>query len=203
MRGNFGIGRVWANLSTAGALLACVAVLLNFGDLGNAGKRSAAHSTTPQHVTSWITWEKSAEYPPAEKQEKIAYEIDSVFPPLMAPLPGPNLEVSSAPADQLHKIVGIWSPDANACLAQNFRDGLLPTIISANGAWAGETFCTFKNQKQTETGWKVSASCSSGHERWTTIVRLTIKGDRLIWASKRGTQAYTRCAPDFRIAEAP
>ena len=89
-------------------------------------------------------------------------------------------------------MVGIWPPDASACPVRNFRNGLLPAIINADGAWVGETSCIFKNQKQTETGWRISANCSNGREQWTTNVRLTIKGDRLIWASKtRGTNLYT------------
>ena len=71
-----------------------------------------------------------------------------------------------------------------------------------DGAWAGETFCIFSNQKQTETGWKVVANCSNAREQWSTQVRLTLKGDRLKWTSKRGTQDYTRCAPDFLLAKA-
>jgi hypothetical protein len=105
-------------------------------------------------------------------------------------------------AQPLASIVGVWVPDAGACSARNLRDGLLPTIINTDGAWAGETFCIFKNQKQTENGWRVAAHCSNPREHWTTDVRLTVKDNRLTWASKRGTQIYTRCAPDFMMAAA-
>ncbi len=110
--------------------------------------------------------------------------------------------VSPEPGEQAHAtIVGIWAPDASTCSARNFREGLLPAIINTDGAWAGETFCTFKNQKQTDTDWRVVASCSNPREQWTANVRLTVKGNRLIWTSKRGTQAYTRCAPNVLMAE--
>ena len=92
--------------------------------------------------------------------------------------------------------------DAGSCAVRNFRGGLLPTIINLDGAWAGETFCVFSNQKQTETGWKVTANCSNSREQWSTQVRLTVKGDRLRWTSKRGSQDYTRCSPDFLLAKA-
>jgi len=100
-------------------------------------------------------------------------------------------------------IVGVWAPDASPCAVRNFRDGFLPTIINTDGAWAGDTFCIFRNQKKTETGWGVIANCSNGRERWTAPVRLSVKGDRLTWTSKRGVQIYTRCTRDFLMAEAP
>jgi len=31
-------------------------------------------------------------------------------------------------------------------------------------------------------------------------VRLSVKNERLVWASRRGTQVYTRCGPDFLLA---
>jgi hypothetical protein len=99
-------------------------------------------------------------------------------------------------------VVGIWAPDAGTCSARNFRDGALPTIINAEGAWAGDTFCMFTDKKHTETGWRVVATCSNPRERWKSNVRLTVNENRLTWTSKRGTQAYTRCAPDVMIAEA-
>jgi len=87
-------------------------------------------------------------------------------------------------------IVGVWAPNAGTCSARDFRDG----------AWAGETFCMFSNKKQTQTGWSVTAKCSSPKERWTANVRLTVKDNKLTWTSKRGTQAYTRCSPDVLMA---
>jgi len=99
-------------------------------------------------------------------------------------------------------IVGVWAPNAGTCSARDFREGALPAVISTDGAWAGETFCTFSNKKQTETGWSVVAKCSSPKARWTANVRLTVKDNRLTWTSRRGTQAYTRCSPDVLMAAA-
>jgi hypothetical protein len=98
-------------------------------------------------------------------------------------------------------IAGVWAPEG-ACSARDFRDGLLPTVINAEGAWAGETFCQFTNRKQTESGWTVVAKCTSPGERWTSRVRLTVNENRLTWTSRRGTQTYTRCPPDVAMAHA-
>jgi hypothetical protein len=99
-------------------------------------------------------------------------------------------------------IVGVWAPNAGTCSARDFRERVLPAVINTDGAWAGETFCIFKNKNQTERGWRVVAECSNPRERWTANVQLTVNGDRLTWTSKRGTQTYTRCATDVLIAEA-
>jgi hypothetical protein len=99
-------------------------------------------------------------------------------------------------------IVGVWSPDAGTCSARDFRDGLLPTVINTEGAWAGETFCIFTKRTETEKGWRVVAKCSTPREQWTSQVRLTVNDNRLIWTSQRGTQAYSRCAPDVLMAQA-
>jgi hypothetical protein len=90
-------------------------------------------------------------------------------------------------------IVGVWIPEPGPCSARNPREGLLQAVISTHGARAGETSCVFKDQKQAAGDWLMRANCSNPHESWTTNVRLSVKGDRLIWTSKRGTQVYTRC----------
>ena len=94
------------------------------------------------------------------------------------------------PADSF---VGIWGADSTACSAQGGRKGLLPAVIDSQGAMAGETFCAFKDRVKTNEGWTFTASCTSPRERWTTKVRLETNGNKLIWASQRGTQTYTRC----------
>jgi len=99
-------------------------------------------------------------------------------------------------------IVGIWAPDAGTCSAREFRNGMLPTVINTEGAWAGDTFCMFTKRKETENGWSVVAKCSSPQQHWTSNVQLTVDDNRLRWTSKRGTQAYTRCAPDVLMAQA-
>jgi hypothetical protein len=99
-------------------------------------------------------------------------------------------------------IVGVWAPDAGTCSARDFREGMLPAVINADGAWAGDTFCVFEDKKQTETAWSVVAKCSNPREHWTAKVRLTVHNNRLTWTSRRGTQVYTRCAPDVLMADA-
>jgi predicted RNase H-like HicB family nuclease len=99
-------------------------------------------------------------------------------------------------------ITGIWSPEGSTCSARDFQRGVLPTVISADGAWAGDTFCIFRKKLQTETGWRIVAECSSPRERWMSSVRLTVSHDRLLWTSQRGTQAYARCAPEVLMAQA-
>jgi hypothetical protein len=99
-------------------------------------------------------------------------------------------------------IVGVWAPDASTCAARDFRDGVLPTVIDAEGAWAGDTFCAFTKKERTEEGWRVVAKCSNPRERWTSSVRLTVSDNRLTWTSKRGAQVYTRCEPDVLMAHA-
>jgi len=103
--------------------------------------------------------------------------------------------------DQQATFVGVWAPDASSCSLRNFKDGLLPTVINLDGAAAGDTFCSFKNQQQTQTGWRIDALCSNKQEQWSTRVHLSMSGNRLIWKSKRGSQAYTRCLTDMRMAQ--
>jgi len=99
-------------------------------------------------------------------------------------------------------VAGVWAPDAGTCSARDFREGMLPTVISQDGAWAGDTFCMFTKRRETENGWTAVAKCSTPHERWTSNVHLTVTDNRLTWTSKRGTQAYTRCRPDMLMAQA-
>jgi hypothetical protein len=119
----------------------------------------------------------------------------------------PETPASDEPADNTHAatprpeprravplaIVGIWAPEAGSCSTKNAHEGALPAVISERGARAGKTSCIFKKQRQTEKDWRILAVCTNGHEHWTSNVRLTVKGDRLVWTSERGTQAYIRC----------
>jgi hypothetical protein len=98
-------------------------------------------------------------------------------------------------------LAGVWGADPSACSARNLR-GYLPTVIDADGARAGETFCRFTRKKQVEDGWDVVASCSNQRERWTSKVRLRLDGERLTSTSKRGSQSYVRCTPTVMMAEA-
>ena len=90
-------------------------------------------------------------------------------------------------------IVGIWAPETSSCAPRNAREGVLPAIISEHGARAGETSCIFQNRRQIKSDWRLQANCKNGREHWRSNVRLALKGDRLIWTSERGTQAYIRC----------
>jgi hypothetical protein len=96
---------------------------------------------------------------------------------------------------------GVWGADPSACSARNTR-GYFPTVIDADGARAGETFCRFKSKKQVADGWELVARCSNQHQRWTSNVRLRFEGERLNWTSKRGSQSYVRCTPAVMMAEA-
>jgi hypothetical protein len=99
-------------------------------------------------------------------------------------------------------VTGVWAPHVSGCSPRENRQGLLPAVISPEGAWAGETTCAFKNRNETDNGWTVVASCSNPREKWTAKVRLTVNGDRLVWSSRRGTQAYLRCDAGVRLANA-
>ncbi len=214
-------------LTGLAALLTCLAVVLNVGPYANALKRNAIPSIAAQSGSISIargqTWAGA-------QPDRVSSDVLRPVRPLLelsSSAGVPVAQVTSQPASAAHDdaetrakparedratpdpaaqpqamIVGLWAPDASACSIRDFREGLLPTIINTDGAWAGETFCIFKNRKQTETGWRVVANCSNPHERWTADVRLTVKDNRLIWTSKRGTQVYTRCAPDFVVAVA-
>jgi hypothetical protein len=120
--------------------------------------------------------------------------------PTPNPAPDPPDSVAPAPADTTTAVIGIWVSDRNSCSLREFRQGALPTIISMDGALAGDTFCAFRNHTQTDNGLRVVATCANADRQWTTQVSLSAKGDRLIWTSKRGTQVYTRCRPDFLVA---
>jgi len=122
----------------------------------------------------------------------------------LQPLPDP-IEIapsSAAPTAQAERaaIVGVWAPDAGTCSVRDFRDGVLPTVITNEGAWAGEAFCIFTKRTEIDKGWRAVAKCSTPRETWTAHVRLKINDNRLVWTSERGTQAYSRCGPDVLLA---
>jgi hypothetical protein len=235
-------------LATAGAMLTCVAIVLNVGPFTAAPNKAAnidgspgaagrqASATTQERVGSRSIprWDIDALiHPPqlrsAAEPEDFAERVSTlIWPsPFVAlgdaqavswPAPSKDADDSKAarawPADPVapqpepasvdlarDAVVGVWAPDGS-CSARDFRDGLLPTVINAEGAWAGETFCQFTNRKQTEAGWTVVAKCSNGRDRWTSNVRLTVSENRLTWTSRRGTQTYTRCPPDVAMAQA-
>jgi hypothetical protein len=105
-----------------------------------------------------------------------------------AATPLPDSRRAAPPA-----IVGVWAPETGSCSGRNAQGGVVRAVINERGARAGETSCVFKERRWTERDWRMLANCTNGHERWTSNVRLIVKGDRLVWTSKRGTQTYTRC----------
>ncbi len=121
----------------------------------------------------------------------------------------PTPPAANAPMVQVARIggqikptyAGMWGADQSACSTTN-RRRLLPTMIDADGARAGETFCRFKKKQETQSGWNVVANCSNGRERWVANVRLKVQGERLTWSSERGSQAYVRCEPGMTVAQA-
>ena len=88
---------------------------------------------------------------------------------------------------------GVWGTDEKACSPQLNRHGLLPALINAQGAWAGETTCSFKTGKRVGNTWTFAAVCSDTRRRWKTNVRMSVAGNRLTWKSQRGSQTYVRC----------
>jgi len=123
-------------------------------------------------------------------------------PVAIDPATQPHANQTSPDLTRKDTIVGIWAPDAGNCSARDFRDGVLPTVINTEGAWAGETFCIFTKKEKIEAGLKVVAKCTSPRERWTSSVHLTVSENRLTWTSNRGAQAYTRCELDVLMAHA-
>jgi hypothetical protein len=156
---------------------------------------------------------RAAVYTPADASSTPAPELTrtAAAPPpaadiAIAPVLPPAIPVAAAPAvfePPEPDVAGLWMPDSTACSVRDLKHGLLPTIITKEGASAGETFCVFKNRTRTDNGWRVSAQCVNGGQRWTTQVRLTLERNRLVWESKRGRQVYARCDADLRIAAAP
>lgn len=205
-------------LSAVPALVVCYAVVFNFGPFAKAPQRETAREIPQQSIAATPVAEPPAladsrpDQPQsstasAGRAESIGSADDKVVrtssQPLdltlasapVAPLPNADARTPDGPA-QHATIEGIWAPNASSCSLRDLRDGSLATIIGMEGARAGDTYCAFKNQKQTPTGWRVVASCSNSLEHWTADVRLTVKDDHLTWISRRGRQIYTRCAPD-------
>ena len=231
MQSTFRSASILYGFAATAALFTCFAIVLNpipftnapTPDLKRFHQEASQSSGGPQiNVEREPQFEPIAQLP--EKVAEISAPVRNLQEAPATPAPVRNLEetpTTPAPVRNLQEtpttpdfddnrtapaqatIVGVWAPDASPCTVRNFRDGFLPTIINTDGAWAGDTFCIFRNQKKTETGWGVIANCSNGRERWTAPVRLSVKGDRLTWTSKRGVQIYTRCTRDFLMAEAP
>jgi hypothetical protein len=209
-------------IATAGAMVVCVAIVLNVGPFArtpNAGLPVAFAGQAGRAVMHEESGSKLVAPEKVAVRDPQVFELaaaqKSVAEPLGAslqPLPDPPVEIApssaalTAQADRDRQnaeraaIVGVWAPDAGTCSARDFRDGVLPTVITNEGAWAGETFCIFTKRTDVDRGWKAVAKCSTALESWTAHIRLKINDNRLIWTSERGTQAYSRCGPDVLMA---
>jgi hypothetical protein len=115
-------------------------------------------------------------------------------------VPKEMAQASSPDANPSISFAGIWAPSASACSPKSNNRQLLPAVINEEGAWAGEVSCRFRRLRQEGNTAIVASTCSNGRQRWTANVRLAVAGDRLVWSSERGSQAYVRCPP--RIVEA-
>jgi hypothetical protein len=215
-------------LSAAGALVTCFAVVLNIGPLTRS---PISHGVPQLNPDRQMPQRYQAELPnrlridegvydPTNSVIKLSHTLMAWASIYDAPGTRPTFPISlgnddaktnpqeprplddAGPSPSPNTIIGIWAPDDGACSDRTLRDGVLPAVITERGARAGKTHCVFKNQKQTEKDWRAVANCSNSDEHWTTHVRLTVKGNRLIWTSKRGTQVYMRCKPDVHIADA-
>jgi naphthalene 1,2-dioxygenase ferredoxin reductase component len=209
------------DLYLAGALAACSALVLSTlvlvdpvntfgsappsGDLAMVGQAGAPLSATlpvqtyPVDVTdipepSHQSWPADASRPAALAASE---DFDARLRSGASDVAGPAAEPTK---DMV--VAGVWAPDASACPSAQNRKRLIPAVITADGASAGDTFCAFRRKKQTDSGLDVVANCSNAKQKWTARVRLTVNGNRLVWASERGTQAYLRCEPNLRMAEA-
>ena len=217
--------KIWlSKLCTLSAFLVCFSVIFGVGPWFKTVPQEVPHSASAPVVIAML-----AAQPPPEVTAPDSSRLDAEmvtaqpWPEVSVPNPSrlladmmavpqqigmittPNaadqVATPEQPREQQATFVGVWAPDASSCSLQNFRDGLLPTVINVDGASAGDTFCSFKNQQQIQTGWRMDALCSNKQEQWSTRVHLSTSGDRLIWRSKRGSQTYTRCMNDLRMAQ--
>ncbi len=141
--------------------------------------------------------------PPAPSSERPAPSFASrpVFTTLPFEPPATTGATQAPEADEhgsagpaaAEDFVGVWAVSEKACIPNVEREGYLPTIINAHGAWAGETTCAFKGGHREGNSWMVPAVCSDGAKRWKSDVQLTVRGRRLTWKSQSGSRHYVRC----------
>jgi len=198
--------RIRAHLSqivAVGAVLSCFAIVLNIGDIARPTNPAKPLPSVDPLATSTPIGAAHSDIELQPGTSSFVTQLFALAEQMRLPaeaLPGFTVVNSTDPSTQAPALVGVWAPDAGTCSSRDFRQGVLPAVINSDGAWAGDTFCRFHNRTETQNGWRVEASCSNGREQWTTLVRLTVAGNRLRWASNRGSQSYTRCPVDFRVA---
>ena len=190
MQRTFEFRKLSAHAGAGAALMICFAVVLN-GENLNTGTRLNWTNVSPAVPLFRDTRPETLDTSPCEHLCSLASGssepvVPTEIPPVPTSAPAPTLRAQAA-------ILGVWAPEPSDCSFRDFRNGLLPMMINAEGAWAGKTFCVFRDKEETETGWLVRASCSNTREQWATQIRLTVKDDRLTWTSQRGTQNYARC----------
>lgn len=112
-------------------------------------------------------------------------ELPSPVEPALQPAP----RAAADPED----FTGIWAVNERACTPQVGREGFLPTIINAQGAWAGETTCAFGAGQRDGNSWTFPTVCSDPTKKWKSDVHLTVDGRRLTWKSQSGARTYVRC----------
>ena len=104
----------------------------------------------------------------------------------------PAAATAPQPLPTFRALAGRWAPHPAACSQRN-RTPYLPLTLDERGAKAGSASCSFRRTEQNGLRWLVSAACSGPSESWNAQIRLALAGDKLTWASERGTQVYTRC----------
>jgi hypothetical protein len=148
--------------------------------------------------------------PEADFNQPVGFAVEASGTPEDGPVTNvagaPHSDASSDPSSSANtrnlEVSGVWAPDATACPTRPNRKRLIPAVITSDGASAGDTFCAFKKKRWTEAGLEVLAQCASTNRKWTTKVQLKVNRNRLVWTSDRGSQAYLRCEPNMRMAEA-
>jgi NAD(P)H-flavin reductase/ferredoxin len=194
IRSRRGLDFYLRGVAAAGAIVACSGLLLGALLPADTDDASASPEPAAAHAAA-----QQPGVPDLPVQVAVQLERDRYWAEHRPPSDG-----AAGPAEPARDLVvaGVWAPDASACSAGHNRKRLIPAVITADGASAGDTFCAFKRKKPTDTGMDVVATCDNGNRRWNARVRLSVNGNRLIWASERGTQAYVRCEPNLRMAEA-
>jgi NAD(P)H-flavin reductase len=209
------------DLYLAGSLVACSCLVLStlvlvdpantFGSMPSLGSPGQLGGQTAAPVVAALAPDLTS---PGEARETVDLSIETQFEwdspsTLASATDDSDLRLRSGASENLMAestkemvVAGVWAPDASACPSAHNRKKLIPAVITADGASAGDTFCAFKRKKPIDSGLDVVASCSNANQRWTAKVRLTVNGKRLTWSSERGTQAYFRCEPNLRMAEA-
>ena len=116
------------------------------------------------------------------------------------PLPALSLRHPSVPMPPARpselevSFTGVWGPTTAACAPQPAaRAGWLQAKIGTREARSGNTVCTLVEKQRNGDTWDLAAHCKARRTRWKSNVRLALTGDRLLWKSERGAQAYLRC----------